>query len=268
NKADIIFSEINSTITGGGGFGLVQGASAPEISVAIGGALPASAVSGAKIPITQTVSVTNITGAAIGGTVGVNIGLSTDATFSADDTPLGSTTIKGIIKVATPKTKKVKFTSIPAGMTPGIYYIVVEAMDPSGGIAFSRSAGTINILAPQVDLSGAFKKAPTTARAGKRLSASITITNSGNVPSTGALPIIVDTSLINTLDSTAAQASAFSKRINIKPGKSITIQLSKLIAPSTAGSYYLIVQLDPNNALGDANTANNVFATGSAIVVS
>jgi hypothetical protein len=268
SKADILFSEINSGITGGGGFGLVLGTSAPEISVGIAGALPATAVSGEKIAIAQTLTLTNITGTPVGGTVDINVAFSTDSTFSSDDTALDSLAVKGTIKVATPKTKKLKFTSVPAGMTPGTYYVVIEAMDPSGGISTSSSAGTIDIVAPQVDLSGSFKKAPAAAKAGKPLNASIVVTNGGNVSSTGVLPIVIDTSLIDTLDSTAVQAISFNKKINLKPGKSITIQLSKLIAPSTAGSYYLIVQLDPSNTLGDANTANNVFATGAAIVVS
>ncbi|HWE01777.1 MAG TPA: CARDB domain-containing protein [Tepidisphaeraceae bacterium] len=132
----------------------------------------------------------------------------------------------------------------------------------------SGSTGTIDIQAPQIDLSGSFDKAPTVATASKKLSASITVTNHGNVPAIGALPIVVDTSAVNTLDDTALQATSFGKKVNIKPGKSITIQLSKLIAPSTADAYYLIVQLDPTNTLGDANTTNNVFSTSDPIVVS
>ena len=140
--------------------------------------------------------------------------------------------------------------------------------DPGhGGIATTSSTGTIDVAEPQVDISGTFKKAPTAARAGMPLSASITITNNGNVPAIGDVPIIVDASSSNTLDDAAGQVLSVRKRVNIKPGKSLTIQLSRLISPVIAGSYYLIVQLDPNNTLGDVNTQNNIFATGAPIVV-
>ncbi|HWE01776.1 MAG TPA: VCBS repeat-containing protein [Tepidisphaeraceae bacterium] len=97
-EADILFSETNPTITGGGGFGLVIGAKAPEVSVGITGSLPATAISGGKTPITQTLTLTNTSGATVSGTVSVNVALSTDPTFSSDDTPLDSLTIKGKVK--------------------------------------------------------------------------------------------------------------------------------------------------------------------------
>ena len=62
-------------------------------------------------------------------------------------------------------------------------------------------------------------------------------------------------------------AMSYRRRISIGPKKSITFALTRLIAPSAAGSYFLIVQLDPNNTLGDANPGNNTFVS-PAIAVS
>ncbi|HET6247242.1 MAG TPA: VCBS repeat-containing protein [Tepidisphaeraceae bacterium] len=267
-KADILFSEVNAAITGGGGFGLVVGPASPEVSATITGVLPASAISGQKTAIVQTVKLTNVSGAPISSGVALSVALSSDDSYSADDTVIDSITTKGKIGTGKTKSQRLKITSIPDTVTAGSYFVVVQATDSSGGIATAGSSATINVAAPEVDVAGAFKKAPATAKAAKHLPASIVVTNEGNVPITGMLPIDVDTSATNMLDDTAVNISSKSRKLlNLKPGKSVTISLTGLIAPSTAGAYFLIVQLDAGNTLGDANTANNVFATSAGIAV-
>ena len=268
DKADIIFSETDPALTSGGGIGAVLGASAPELSTGISGALPASAVAGVKASIVQTVRLTNIAGRPVKGDVTIDVALSTDASPSSNDTVVDSLTVKEKIGDGKSAAKRLKISNVPAGLTPGNYYLVVQVTDPNGGIATTSSAGTIDVVAPQVDLSGAFKKAPVAAHAGKGLSASITVTNSGNVPAAGVLPIVVNASTVNTLDPAAVVLLPLNKKINIKPGKSITIPLSRLIAPAIANDYYLIVQLDPNKTLKNENTTSSPFATGSPIAVS
>jgi hypothetical protein len=267
-KTDILFSEINPTINNGGGFGLVLGPIAPEVTPAISGALPAAVISGHKTPITQTLKLTNTSVSPVTGTETVNLALSTDASYSPDDMVIDSIVVRGKIGLGKTKTQRVKIPGVPAGVAPGNYFLVVQSSDPEGGLADASSSGTIDILAPQIDLSGGFKKVPASAHAGKHLTESITVINNGNVALTGTVPIVVDASLLNVLDDTADQLLSFSKKVNIKPGKSTTIQLSRLIAPSAANSYYLIIQLDPGNTLGDVNLGNNTFATGSVIAVS
>jgi hypothetical protein len=53
----------------------------------------------------------------------------------------------------------------------------------------------------------------------------------------------------------------------LKPGKSVKLTL-KFPAGTAAVSYYLIAQLDPNDAFHDVNRLNNVFATSGMISVS
>ncbi|HEY8751974.1 MAG TPA: hypothetical protein VIM11_28590 [Tepidisphaeraceae bacterium] len=56
-----------------------------------------------------------------------------------------------------------------------------------------------------------------------------------------------------------------SKKINVKPGKP-----TKITAPVTlpTGSYFLLIHLDPDNALQDVNPSNNTFTTPAQLTVS
>jgi hypothetical protein len=267
SKADVLFSETDPAIADGGGFGVVLGASAPELSTGIGGALPASVIAGTKATIVQTVSLANISGNLLKGDVTISVALSSDANYSSDDTVVDAFNVKEKIANGKSKSQRVKISKVPAGVAPGNYFLVVQVTDPGGGVAMSGTSGTIDIVAPRVDLSGAFRKVPSAAVAGKRLNASIIVTNSGNVPVAGVLPIIVDASTLDTLSDAAVQLLDFNKRVSLKPGKSVTISLGRLIAPATPNDDYLIVELDPDNTLGDANTANNTFATSAPIAV-
>jgi hypothetical protein len=265
--ADIVFSETNPALAAGGGYGVVFGATQPQLSTSVSGTEPASAISGAKTSIVQTVIVNNISGKAVTGTVNVNVALSTTTSYSLHDTVIDSFLMKEKIAAGKSKSLRLRITKLPPGLAAGIYHLVFQVTDPDGGIVTTSSPGTIDIAAAQPELSGAFKKYPATVAAGKRLSASITLTNTGNVPAIVALPIIVDASTINIVDSTAAQLLSVNKKVKINPGKSIALQLT-LLAPATPADDYLIVQLDPSNTTGDVNAGDNTFATGSPIVVS
>ena len=157
-------------------------------------------------------------------------------------------------------TVRISASKLPEGITPGNYYVVAEVTDPAGGAATAISATTIAVAAPQIDLSGSFKQPPTSARSGHPLSATIVVNNVGNVAAAGVLPIAVYVSGDGTLDGTSTGLVGLNYRINIKSGKSMTFHLNKAIAPA-AGSYFLVIVLDPNNTLGDVNTANNTFVT-------
>jgi hypothetical protein len=91
------------------------------------------------------------------------------------------------------------------------------------------------------------------------------VTNLGNIAVAGLLPVAVYASGDGQLDGTSTGLVGFSRRINIKPDKSVTFTLSKLITPA-AGSYYLVVSLDKNNTLGDVNISNNAFVSATQFV--
>jgi hypothetical protein len=118
-----------------------------------------------------------------------------------------------------------------------------------------------------VDLTGAILKAPTTAKAGKKVPITFNITNSSsaNVAAVGNIKINFDSS-VDGLLSDATVLTSTMKKINLKPGKSMKVTFS--VALSSTG--FVVVDVDPGNAVfkDDANPANNIFATASAITVS
>ena len=139
--------------------------------------------------------------------------------------------------------------------------------DPSKLTNTGTTAATISIVAPTIDLSGAFVTPSKRAKVGHNAGITFSVTNNGTVAASGMLPIQMQASTTAGVSSTSAVIDMLTKKVSIKPGKTIRIHVSKSIA-ATAGSYYLIVQLDPSNTLGDVNTANNTFVTATAIVVS
>jgi hypothetical protein len=117
---------------------------------------------------------------------------------------------------------------------------------------------------PLISLSGAFAHFNSSAKAGKKFSETITVTNNGNATITGTLPILVDTSPDQTLAS-GTVLTTISKNINIKSRKSARITLS-LTAPAEAGSFHLVMELDPQSTLGD-DIVKNTFSSASTVNV-
>lgn len=265
-KADLLFSEVNPADSGGGGFALVLGAGVSVFSASVSGTLPGSAVEGQNLKLTQTVDLMNISGALVTGSNNISLALSSNQDFTANAFVINS--IAKTFNLKAGKSHAVKVTgNLPAAVTPGTYYLLAQVTDSNGGITNAVASQTIIVAAPVIEFSGSFKTSLATGRAGKALNESVTIDNNGNVSAIGKLPIIVDTSTSEQPDDIVGMPLSLTKAINIKAGKSITLKLTRLLAPATAGTYYLIVQLDPDNTLQEASTADNTFVS-TAIVVS
>ncbi|HZK82570.1 MAG TPA: VCBS repeat-containing protein, partial [Humisphaera sp.] len=232
------------------------------------GKLPASSlVAGGKIaPIREVVTLTNSSAATISGPITLNLVLATTPAGEAGD-PIVATLGKNVsIKAHQSKTFPVLVKNLPAGNL-GAHYILAEVTDPSKLTNTGATAATISIVAPTIDLSGAFVAPSKTAKVGHSAGITFSVTNNGTVAAAGMLPIQIQASTTAGVSSTSAVIDMLTKKVSIKPGKTIRIHVSKSIA-ATAGSYYLIVQLDPSNTLGDVNTANNTFVSATPIVVS
>ena len=76
--------------------------------------------------------------------------------------------------------------------------------------------------------------------------------------------IDIDTSLDGLL-ADATVATSVTKKISVKPNAHSSIALS---ATLPAGTYFVAINLDPNNAFNDTNRANNFFASASKATVS
>ena len=57
------------------------------------------------------------------------------------------------------------------------------------------------------------------------------------------------------------------KKINVPAGRSVLIPLS-LLAPAEAGtSVFLLVEIDPNNTLGDIDMSNNLVESALPLTI-
>jgi hypothetical protein len=198
--------------------------------------LPSSVLADSAIKATAVVKVTNAGNVNSAGITTVRLYASTDGT-AAGGTLIGSLTRSLTIKPGLSTMVTVPITQIPAGLS-GTYSIVAEVTDPNAVRTEVNTGNTVKIAAAYVTL-GATLSAPSPASAapGKSVNITVTITNTGNVPSTGAATI----NLGLTSDRTTELAgSVSSTRIEkILPGKPLVLKL-KLAIPATlsAGSYF------------------------------
>jgi hypothetical protein len=245
----------------GGGGGGEGGAVTPTVS----GSLPSSVIAGAKALITQIITLADNSSAYAGSTT-ATLFLATGTTTDANSIALPAKVTKPVkLKTGAHTAIKLSLKSLPATVPSGVYHIIAQVTDSSGNVSESASAGTITVAPPQIDLGVAIGKFTTTAKHGKKFTETITVTNTGNAAAVGPLAIQVQTSP----DADAANGSAlatFTKQINLKPNKSLSIVLS-LLAPS-AGSFFVIFTADPSNTFADINLANNTAASSGPVTVS
>ncbi|HET6251032.1 MAG TPA: Ig-like domain repeat protein, partial [Tepidisphaeraceae bacterium] len=242
---------------------MVQTVATPsQLTPVVSGRLPALVIAGQKTVITQTVNITNAT-TAFKGLVTLSVYLSTDVTINSSATLLPNTFSKIFnLKASGHAPFHLRLPGgFPADVPAGTYHMIVVLKDPSGAMSQSASATTVVVQPPRIDLAGVSIKTPAAEKPGKPLSATITITNNGNVPAHGPLLVIGYSSLSDTFDQTATEVKRITKTINIKPGKSTRIELTGIVLSSTAGSQFLIVKVDPNDVFGDVNLVNNVISS-------
>ena len=258
-----------SSFTGGpsgtGGNGGTGGTGTGTVSSALKTPLPTSVVGTTTLKLKDSVTLTS-SGGTTSGAVSESIVLS--PTTNASDSVFTLATGHASVKLASGKSKalNLKFAkSIPSTVAAGTYNEIIVTIDPAGNTQ-SSVAGQLTVAAPVVDLSGAFTKAPTSATAGKKVPVSFTITNSSaaNVPAVGTIEIDVDSSPDGAA-SDATVLSKITKKVNLKPGKSMKVTASVVLSTTS----FVVVNIDPGHAVfsNDTNLANNVFATSSAITV-
>lgn len=226
----------------------------------------ATLVSGQKVKtIRQAVRLTNSGSSTLSGAVSVSLTLSTSASGTSNDVAVGMISRNVKLKMGKSVTLPVLIKSIPANLQ-GAYYLRATVTDPSLKVNAVASAATVNIRPPVIDLTGAFIALATSAKSGKKLPMTFSVTNLGNVPATG--PLTVDVSLSDTtlIDSTTVTFDDLTRpHVNIKPGGVLRIHLSAAIPANTPANAYVIVQIDPTHVYG--NMSNNTFASDHAVIV-
>ena len=241
--------------------------SATAIQPVLSGALPkAAVVAGQKTRIHQSIILSVAKDLSFNGPVSEVLYLASGPRIDSTAIELPQSLHKKVkLKGNLHATLAVNLNSLPATVPTGNYYLIAKISDASGSIAIAASSATIGVEAPRHDLAGSFVKVPATAKAGRHFSATVLVTNEGNVPLKGALQIDAEASVSGTPDANLAPAGKHP--INLQPGRSVRIAINGL-SVAAAGNYFLIAQLDPNNAFGDVNVANNTFVSTSEVIVS
>lgn len=243
-----------------------SGGIASSVTPSLSGPLPAAPlVAGGKIkPISQTVTLT--TSAAFKGSVTVDVQFSSTGTFDSNNATVATLTRNLNLKAGRSQKFVVTIKSLPSGLV-GAYHLVAQLTDPSGATSTAASATTVSIVAPTIDLSGSIAATPASAKAGRKTTITFSVANGGTIAVNAPLPVDVMASTTGNIDSTAVTIDEFSRHVLIQPGKTIRLQ-AVVTMPTTAGSYYLIIELDPQNTLNDMNLSNNTFVSLRPILVS
>ncbi|UOQ75078.1 T9SS type A sorting domain-containing protein [Hymenobacter cellulosilyticus] len=186
--------------------------------------------------------------------------LSVDNTLSSSDLLLG--TSSGAALAAGQTATRNGVFSIPAGVSPGTYYVVYAA-DPAGTVTESNETNnttslTLTVVAALPDLTvSQTTLSPAAAPAGNTVSATCLLTNSGTATAaqnTMSLYLSADASLssndvlLGSITAAALPASASNTRSG-----------SFIVPLGTApGNYYVLYVADATGVVTESNEQNNV----------
>lgn len=248
---------------------LVITATSPLKATASGKLPGATLVAGRKIaPIHLNVKLTNTSSAAVSGPVSVSVVLSTSPNGTTSDTLVGKFT----------KTVKLKggkslslgaatIKSLPAGTT-GAIYVLVKLTDANGATNLT-SVGSVVAAAPVQAVAAASVTAPAAARPGRNLAAAVTLVQNGNIAFADTIPVELFLSTVNTLGSGAISLGFVAGSVSIQPQKKGTLHLTVAIPSSvSAGQYFVIADIDPNDVLGVTMPGSAVLASLKKVAIS
>ena len=211
---------------------------------------------------------TNTGDARFTGPLSITLYASTDNALSADDTAIGTIAIPQInLRAGGSKTITVKF-DYPTDLANGSYFIIasIDATGTGTAPADAATASTVSISAPMVDLAAAFAASQAVlVNPGHDTTVAMTIQNLGNVTASGTVDLILYASNGQTLDSSAQLlASMTGRKINLRPGHSMTVHIH-FVAPAgqQGGTYNLLAGITSSTNPADTNPDNDLAVIGT-----
>jgi hypothetical protein len=224
---------------------------------------PASGIGGEST--TARLRLTNSTEPRFSGPVTVTLYASTDATVSADDAVVATLTLPKLnLHGLASRVLRLKVT-LPGNAADGAYEFIASADATGTGTApaLATTNSPVTIDSPKVDLATAFADAgPITLSSTRPTTASVTIENAGNVPASGTVDLTLYASADATLDATdAVLTSLASRKIHMRPGKSITIHVHLPAAGAAlAGTKFVLASTTSATNPADDNSSNDLAA--------
>jgi hypothetical protein len=225
--------------------------------------------------VATTLPTAIVAGSKVHGTVTITLNNQTSSTVFADHitvfaasngdinnaTPLVSKPFKRGISIAAGQTKALKLTvkSFPASAGDGKFILRVQVSSSLSQTSNSATGPSVTVAAPFVNLAGASGTgivSPNAVKAGKPVSLTIDLTNSGNIPS-GLASLSVGLSTNGQTESTVLETPVV--HIKIKPGHAGVLRLRVKIPPTVqAGMYKPFVSItddgDSTTVIGQAFT--------------
>ncbi len=221
---------------------------------------PAAALAGWTISISETTR--NQGGPAVASTTRYD--LSTNPTFGAGDTPLGSRSVPALAPGASSSAPAGFPLTIPSGVATGTYYIVARA-DADGQVTESNEgnnakATLIHIGPPDLVVSSL--SASVASGADLRVLLTVTDVTRDQAGTGPAVPTVTRFYLsMDAVLGTGDVSLGFRNVPALPPGSSSSGSTSLLVPPGTApGVYYVIAKANADDATPEVSAANNTRA--------
>lgn len=229
--------------------------------------LDASVPYGQKIKASVAVRVTNVGDFTLNGPVPISVRLSPGDTPTISDPEVLRIFKTLKLKPGQGKTIKVRLATLPA-VTEGDYHLGV-IVDPDNALSEKSETnnavedpGIHHVAAPVVDLAGTYRVTPGQFIGGKKLSAVMDLTNTGNIPLVATVNVRV-VAAKNANGTGAIELGIIPLRLKIKQGLSHGYRVKFFVPPDMpGGNYFLITTLDSTNALAETNENNNTLTAG------
>ncbi len=219
--------------------------------------LPPQIVAGSKTRGTAFVSVTNTDPKEEDGTVTTAVYASSDGLFDDASVLLGLVTRKLVIKPGASTQVVVPIKSLPASLN-GIYMLLAQTTNYNGIVA-TETGPSVTILPPFISFSETFVKTTlsenTVSGQKSRATMQISVTNNGNVISTGKTTIAIYVTADGSItDGTLVRMLTMPIVLRPAGSRNVTLPLQSLPAV-VDGSYFLVTQLtDPTGNISSGGS--------------
>jgi hypothetical protein len=231
---------------------------AGPLTTAVTTAAPTTGLAGTSRG-TLKVRVTDGSSAAFAGAVTFSVYPSLTGVVTGDDVAAATVTKTVRLKPGKSTVVPVPYT-LPVGLAAGSYELVAAASTGSTtGPAVGVASGTTAVTAATADLTPTIV-APAAglkvAKAGKRMTVPVRITNTGNTTASGTVDVTVN----GVTTATAATAPVGSKsgvKVKLKPRGSTVVSVTIVVPAGSAGSYTVSATIAPSTTPADDNAADD-----------
>jgi hypothetical protein len=267
--ADIVDALAGITPPAGGTGGPVAPSELPAspLSPAFVGKIPVSVIAGQ--PGSSRLRITNTSGLSFDGPVSITLYASTDGTLSNNPIVLTTRPIPHLKQAAGHSavvTLRYDYPATLSGSNDLVAVITTTAIDTTPATAVTGTA--VIITPPTVDPALAFTgTSAVTVNPDRYATATLRITNLGNVTAAGTLNLTLTTFATASPDQSQTVLSSITNRhIKIIAGKLIRLRIRFLSPAAAAGTYDLIASITSATTPADENPANNTAVATTAPV--